>query len=317
VNTMKHTRLLSQIVRLTVTVLLVTACSATLSTSVPVPLLTVPPTDVPPTSVPSTPAPPTLVPGTPTPTRFPALSPTAMSDLKLTILYDNIAGDSQLKLDFGFAVLIEYGGHTLLFDTGSNGSILLDNLRQLNVDPLSIEAVILSHQHSDHTGGLQALLDTGVRPTVYMPSAFPGYFKQQVRDQTRLVETTGALEIFPGVHTTHTMDTGSIVEQALVVETRAGAVVITGCAHPGITEVIRQAQAVVGGKIAYLIGGFHLSETVKQALPSIITAVHQLGVEKVLPAHCTGSNATVLFRTEYGEDFVEPGVGRTVTIGAK
>ena len=72
---------------------------------------------------------------TPTPTRFPTLPPTEIGDLKLTILYDNIAGDSRLKPDWGFAALVEYGGHTLLFDTGANGSILLDNMRQLSVDP--------------------------------------------------------------------------------------------------------------------------------------------------------------------------------------
>ncbi len=58
------------------------------------------------------------------PTRFPTLPPSAIGDLKLTILYDSTAVNSQLKPDWGFAVLVEYGGHTLLFDTGANGSIL-------------------------------------------------------------------------------------------------------------------------------------------------------------------------------------------------
>ena len=95
----------------------------------------------------------------------------ALGDLKLTILYDNTAVDTRLKSDWGFAALVEYGGHTLLFDTGADGSMLLDNMRQLDVDPKSIEAVIFSHEHGDHTGGLQALLETGVRPTVYAPAA--------------------------------------------------------------------------------------------------------------------------------------------------
>ena len=325
VNTMKHVRLLAQIVRLIVIVLLLAACSATQSTSSPVPPTTAPPTDVLPTPVPPTPVsptplpptplPPTPVPGTPTPTRFPALSPAAMSDLKLTILYDNIAGDPQLKADWGFAALAEYGGHTLLFDTGANGSYLLDNMRQLGVDPQTIEAVILSHEHGDHTGGLKALLDTGVKPTVYVPSAFSFLFKRQVSNRTRLVEVADALEIIPGIHTTRPV--GYMDEQALVVETRDGLVVITGCAHPGGAEMVRQAQAVVVGKIAYLVGGLHLFETAQGMLPPIITKVHQLGVEKILPAHCTGDDAIALFRTEYGENFVEGGVGRTVTISAK
>ena len=243
---------------------------------------------------------------------IPTLQLKAMGDLKLTILYDSTITDSRLTPDWGFAVLVEYGSHTLLFDTGTNGSILLENMRQLNVDPKSIEAVILSHEHDDHIGGLKGLLEAGFRPKVYAPAAFGDSFKQMVRNQTELVEVTDALEIIPGVHTTRPV--GSIIELALVLETRDGSVVITGCAHPGVAEMIRQAQAVVSGKIALLVGGFHLYQTSKDELPSIISEVHQLGVDKVLPAHCTGEEATALFRTEYGENFIEGGVGRTVTL---
>jgi 7,8-dihydropterin-6-yl-methyl-4-(beta-D-ribofuranosyl)aminobenzene 5'-phosphate synthase len=254
---------------------------------------------------------------TETPTGQPLVPRTtpAPGELRLTIVYDSLAGDPQLRTDFGFAALVEYGSHTLLFDTGGTGSVLIDNLRQLNVEPRAIEVVIISHEHSDHTGGLQALLDTGARPTVYVPSSFSMPFKQQVSNQTKLVEVTDAVEIVPGVHTTRAIDS-SPVEQALVVETRDGSVVITGCAHPGVIEMIRQAQAVVPGKIAYLIGGFHLSNFEMGVLPPVISAVHQLDVEKVLPAHCTGYNATALFRKEYGENFVEPGVGKMIDIPA-
>ncbi len=62
----------------------------------------------------------------------------APGELRLTIVYDNIAGDPQLRTDFGFAALVEYGSHTLLFDTGSSGDVLINNLRQLNVDLRSI-----------------------------------------------------------------------------------------------------------------------------------------------------------------------------------
>ncbi len=158
--------------------------------------------------------------------------PTATDGLKLTIVYDNTTTDPQLKPDWGFAAVVEYDGHTLLFDTGANGSILLDNMRQLGVDLGSIEAIILSHQHDDHTGGLRALLDTGIRPTVYAPAKFTKAFKRQVAARTNLIEVGDAIEIVPGVHTT--LPIGSIVEEALVVETGDGAVVITGCAHPGV-----------------------------------------------------------------------------------
>lgn len=181
---------------------------------------------------------------------------TARGDLRLTILYDNTATDSRLRSDWGFAALFEYceySGHRLLFDTGASGAFLLNNMRQLGVEPQSIEAVIFSHEHRDHTGGLQVLLDTGIRPTVYAPFAFSHTFKEQVRARTTLVEVTDALTILPGMHLTRPL--GAIVEQALAVETRDGTAVITGYAHPGNANMVRQAQEVVSGKMSLLAGG--------------------------------------------------------------
>jgi len=243
------------------------------------------------------------------------LPPRAMGDLKLTILIDNTAYRSELKSEWGFATLVEYGGHMLLFDTGANGSNLLGNMRQLGVDPRSIEAVILSHEHNDHINGLEALLETGVRPTVYAPSTFTSTL-ERVRARTKLIEVAGALEILPGVHTTRPI--GSVViEQALVAETRDGTVVITGCAHPGVVEIVRQAQEVVKGKISLLVGGFHLLDHSKNQLLPIIAELRQLGVQKILPAHCTGDEAIALIRTDYGEYYVEGGVGHTVIFSTK
>jgi 7,8-dihydropterin-6-yl-methyl-4-(beta-D-ribofuranosyl)aminobenzene 5'-phosphate synthase len=236
----------------------------------------------------------------------------APGDFKLTIVYDNTTTDPQLSPDWGFAAVVETGGHTLLFDTGAKGSNLLHNLQQLGVDPAFIEAIILSHQHDDHTGGLQALLATGVRPTVYVPAKFTRAFKRSVEAQTTLVEVSDAVEIVPGVHTTRPI--GSIIEEALVVETGDGAVVITGCAHPGVVEIVREAQAVTNSPIALVVGGFHLASASESQVSSIIAELRQLGVQKVMPCHCTGEKAIAVFRSEYGEDFVEGGVGRTVAV---
>ena len=245
----------------------------------------------------------------------PATAP-ATGDSRLTILFDNTAFDEQLKADWGFAALVEYGNHTLLFDTGANGNILLDNMRQLGVKPESIEAIVLSHEHYDHTAGLQALLDTGIRPTIYVPSAFPNTFKKQVRSQTKLVEVTDALMILPGIYVTRPI--GPIVEQALALKTPEGTVIITGCAHPGIVNMVRQAQEVVPGKVSLLIGGFHLLEIAdKKKLKSIIAELRQLGVERVMPTHCTGNAAISLFRTEFGKNCLDGGVGRTIVFPAK
>jgi 7,8-dihydropterin-6-yl-methyl-4-(beta-D-ribofuranosyl)aminobenzene 5'-phosphate synthase len=227
----------------------------------------------------------------------------------LTILYDNTATEPSLASGWGFAALIEQGGQTLLFDTGESGSFLLSNMEKLGVDAKSVEAIVLSHEHEDHTAGLWKLLGEGIQPTVYSPAAFSESFKTRVRDRTELVEVTEPMTIFPGMHITRPV--GSIIEQALVVETPDGSVVITGCAHPGIVEMVRQAQEVVPGRVTLLTGGFHLLETGDNQVESIIAELQQMGVERVMPTHCTGDAAMALFRSEYGAACIEGGVGRT------
>ena len=125
-------------------------------------------------------APPTLVAIAPTVTPKTAATPftppapvETLGDVRITIVYDNVELDARLKTGWGFAALVEYGGQTLLFDTGADAPTLLDNIRTLGIDPTRIQYVALSHIHDDHVGGLSGLLATGVRPAVYVPPSFP------------------------------------------------------------------------------------------------------------------------------------------------
>jgi 7,8-dihydropterin-6-yl-methyl-4-(beta-D-ribofuranosyl)aminobenzene 5'-phosphate synthase len=233
----------------------------------------------------------------------------------LTILYDNTAYDPRLQAEWGFSALVEYEGHTLLFDTGGDGPTLLGNAATLGIDMQPIEAVILSHEHGDHTGGLQALLDQGITPTVYAPAAFPPTIKNAIRSRTQLVEVTGSLEILPGVHSTGQMGS-NIVEQGLVIDTSEGPVVITGCAHPGIAQMVRRANEILEGEIALVVGGFHLGNLGRGTVEAIIADLRQLGVRRVSPTHCTGTNAIAMFATAYDDDFVRGGAGRIILVGA-
>jgi 7,8-dihydropterin-6-yl-methyl-4-(beta-D-ribofuranosyl)aminobenzene 5'-phosphate synthase len=233
--------------------------------------------------------------------------------LTITILYDNNAYDGRLKTEWGFAALVEYGEHTLLFDSGADGPTLLDNMAHLGFDPRVIEVAVISHDHGDHTGGLEGLLDTGVRPKVYVPAAFPTRFKENVRLHTELVEVGAPLEILPGVYSTGELGS-TIVEQALVVETQEGIVVITGCAHPGIVSMVRQAQQVAEGKIALVLGGFHLGRANRSQLDRILADFRQSGVKHVAPTHCTGEGAIAPFAEAYGADYIQAGAGRVIRV---
>ena len=235
--------------------------------------------------------------------------------MKITIVYDNRTLDPNLASAWGFSCLV---GDDLLFDTGGDGRTLLSNMAQMGIDPARIKTVVLSHAHGDHTGGLGGLLGTGVRPTVYVPRSFPARFKADVRSLTTLVEVHGPVEIRPGIHTTGEVGRG-LVEQALAVETEEGLVVITGCAHPGVVEMVRRAQSV-GARLPrpYLVlGGFHLGGASKRQVKRIIADFRDLGVQKAAPCHCTGDRAIEIFAEEYGEDFVRVGVGCVITVGRR
>jgi 7,8-dihydropterin-6-yl-methyl-4-(beta-D-ribofuranosyl)aminobenzene 5'-phosphate synthase len=231
--------------------------------------------------------------------------------MTLTIVYDNNAYNPRLQTDWGFACLIEWGDTTLLFDTGGDGDLLLSNVTKLGFDPSEVDVVVLSHIHGDHTGGLSHLLATGVQPLVYTPRAFPDDFKAQVRLQTELVEVDHAMEISDGVYTTGEMGSG-IIEQALVLKTSKGLVVVTGCAHPGVAEMVHRAKEVGGDEVYLVLGGFHLGQASKAEIEQIIATFRQMGVQKVAPCHCTGDKATGYFREAYGEDFIECGVGQVL-----
>lgn len=242
-----------------------------------------------------------------------------LDPVRITIIYDNTvyddaAASGDLAAEWGFAAWIEYGDHTILFDTGPAGGVLLGNMDQLGLEPEEIDIVVVSHLHADHTGGLSALLDTGIRPIVYAPVAFPESFTGGVRARTELIEVLEPVEILPGLYSTGQLG-GGPAEQALVFETSEGMVIITGCAHPGILRILRQAQDLVDGEIALVIGGFHLVDTDSMEVDTIVDTFLQVGVKQVCPTHCTGEKAVRRFASAFGENYLAGGVGRVFIMG--
>jgi 7,8-dihydropterin-6-yl-methyl-4-(beta-D-ribofuranosyl)aminobenzene 5'-phosphate synthase len=231
--------------------------------------------------------------------------------LRLTVLYDNYSHDPRLETGWGFAALLEHDGHAVLFDTGADGDALLGNLRALSIDPRSIDAVVLSHAHADHTGGLEMLLATGVRPTVYLLPSFPESFKRRIGSLTTVVETEAGQNIGDRIFTTGELD-GGIPEQALIVETDRGLLVVTGCAHPGVARLVARAMALRNQAAHLVLGGFHLRRSAPEELRALIAEFRRLGVEGVAPCHCTGDRAIEMFAAEYGESFIRAGAGLVI-----
>jgi 7,8-dihydropterin-6-yl-methyl-4-(beta-D-ribofuranosyl)aminobenzene 5'-phosphate synthase len=230
--------------------------------------------------------------------------------MKIAVVYDNRTLDPELSSAWGFSCLV---GDDLLFDTGGDGPRLLSNIERMGLDVGRIKTVVLSHAHGDHTGGLGSILAVSQGVTVYLPRSFPARFKEQVKAHARVVEVLGPMEIAEGVYTTGEMGRG-LVEQALVWVTGPGLVVATGCAHPGIVEMMRRAKQIGGSGIYLAIGGFHLGGASESRIAGIVEDFQQLGVRRVAPCHCSGDVARRLFGEAYGADFVPAGVGSRLEV---
>jgi len=232
--------------------------------------------------------------------------------LTLSVIYDNNPYDPRLSTAWGFSCLIEGAGLKVLFDTGGDGPLLLSNMEALGLRAEGIEAVVLSHIHGDHTGGLQVLLRRLQGVTLYLPQSFPQGFKDRVRlHGARVREVRGPLEICPGVYSTGEMGRG-LKEQALLLRTRVGTILITGCAHPGVVQMVARARELTGGPISLVMGGFHLLGLPQAEVREIARALRGLGVCCVGPCHCSGQEARRVFREEFGPRFIEVGVGRRI-----
>jgi 7,8-dihydropterin-6-yl-methyl-4-(beta-D-ribofuranosyl)aminobenzene 5'-phosphate synthase len=233
--------------------------------------------------------------------------------LRITILYDNHPFDPRLKTGWGFSALIEFHGQTLLFDTGGDGRVLLENMQALEMDPARIQSIVLSHAHGDHTGGLIALLDGSRKPTVYLLPSFAEAYKNQIAQLTQVNQVTSGQVIADDILTTGEIK-GTTPEQALLIRTQNGLVIITGCAHPGIVQIIERAVELTGDPVYLVLGGFHLRDKSNADISAILADFRRLGVQNVAPAHCTGENTIALFAAQYGEAFIQTGVGTVITL---
>lgn len=232
----------------------------------------------------------------------------------MTIVHDNNPWSDSLKMAWGLSVLVTGTPRTILFDTGSDGTLLLENMAALNIDPASVDVVVLSHMHGDHAGGLTGFLRANPRVEVYLPRPMPARVREVVEGYgATITEVAGPQEIAPGVYTTGVMGR-RIHEQALIVSTCRGLIVLTGCAHPGIARIVEKAVELQGEPVLLVIGGFHLEWATAGQVEQIIAGFSRHDIRYVAPTHCAGEKARHLLQQRYGPGYIEAGVGRTLSL---
>ncbi len=240
--------------------------------------------------------------------------PAQANEIEITVLYNNVPHARECTCQWGFACLIRGPQDTILFDTGGNGNVLLRNMERLVVDPAEIDCVVLSHTHGDHTGGVASLLPRMNPARWYIPADFVARFHRTLEEAGHtVIPVTEPLQICTGVFSTGELGS-AIKEQSLIVETDAGLIVITGCAHPGIANITATARKLRNQKIHMILGGFHLGSYSVPELNGIILQLQALGVQKVAPSHCTGAKAMELFAETWKENDISSGCGARIRI---
>lgn len=229
--------------------------------------------------------------------------------LHISVVYNNVAFSDEMELDWGFSCIIRSPGRAILFDTGGHGRILLKNMATLGIDPREIEAVFLSHEHGDHIGGVTDFLRQNPNVSVYVPKSFYSTLQEKVKNpSTKIIPVGGPNRLYENIYSTGEMGTW-LKEQSLVLDTPKGLVVITGCAHPGIINIVRKAKQLVPKDVCLVMGGFHLLNQNASKIDRIILALKEMGVKKVAPSHCTGEEAILRFKRAWVENFIPGGCG--------
>ncbi len=236
------------------------------------------------------------------------------SPVTFHVVYDNYLKNNELEADWGFSVLVSGLPKTILFDTGTSPDIFISNFRKMNLDATTIDYLVLSHEHGDHTGGIPGLMKLRKGLPVIIPQSFSTGTKNnftQLGLEPILVNSPAA--ICDNLYTSGEFS-GPVREQALVLNTPSGLVVITGCSHPGIVRMLKEIKSSFNKNVYMVFGGFHLMDKSDGEVSSIITGMKEMGVVKCGATHCTGDHQIDLFRKAFGDNFVEMGVGNSITV---
>jgi 7,8-dihydropterin-6-yl-methyl-4-(beta-D-ribofuranosyl)aminobenzene 5'-phosphate synthase len=266
--------------------------------------------------------------------------------IRITTLSENTARNGGFLAEWGLSLLVEVGQTTVLMDTGA-GNSAVHNADLLGIDLNRIDAIVLSHGHYDHTGGLREVLRRMKKevPIIAHPDIWTAKYSRGQGETARYIGvpfdrreleslgakfqlTAGPMPITEDITTTgevpmateyEEIDAGLFVRDehnrwqpdpladdlALVVTSEAGLVVILGCAHRGMINTLQHARKITGvEKIQAVIGGSHLVSGTEERLWLTIAALREMDVPKLALCHCTGSAATAVMATEFGDRYI-------------
>ncbi len=246
-------------------------------------------------------------------------------DITFTILYDEIPLNDSFIGDQGFSCLIEINGKSYLFDAGNVESVLKKNTEKLNIDCSKIESIFISHLHTDHICGLGGIIDKCNKPLLFLPAEFPktqtpkakGYVEETLKKAdgigSNVIKIMGPTKIGDYFYSTGYFEEKTY-EQSLIINTSKGLIILVGCSHPGIVEIVKQAKKQLNKDVYFVMGGFHLEgEKYPEKIKDIADELK--GLTKYIAAgHCNDEKAQEIFKGTFGKNFINIKAGLTFKI---
>jgi 7,8-dihydropterin-6-yl-methyl-4-(beta-D-ribofuranosyl)aminobenzene 5'-phosphate synthase len=272
----------------------------------------------------------------------------AQSPTRITILVDAFGLPSDLRPDWGYSALVEHDGKRILFDAGNNAENFAHNTDVLGVDLTDLDFVVISHRHGDHTDGLHHLLRLNPNVKIYAandeyfggptPAAFfrrpdaslPDHMRYFGGDVPVVVphgtpwrganiqRVEGVLEIAPGITLVSNISRTGVFsetpELSLAIQTPEGQILLVGCSHPGIEQIL-SSVAAKQIPVRLLIGGLHLVTTPEPEIERLVTALRdEWQLAGVAPGHCTGELAFAALQRAFGRRYRYAGIGTVIAL---
>lgn len=274
---------------------------------------------------------------------------------RLTVLTENTAQGHGLLAEHGLSFWIDLGSFRVLFDAGQT-DIVHHNARRLGIDLASVDAIVLSHGHYDHTGGLPGILDnTGPKQVFAHPEALADKYARNANGTSRAIgipaesqsalahgteihHTASPTEVGEGLwvtgpiprHTDFEHTGGSffkdaactqpddlVDDQAAFIDIRDGLLVILGCAHSGIINTLRYVKELLPERpIHTVIGGTHLVTADEARMGRTVESLREFDIQRLVPLHCTGFPAAARLWKDFPDRVSMCPVGTRLNLGA-